>query len=350
VSFPAPAIGLPSPYLTDQAGNNLLEQDNVTPLLIQSATISASVTPATLAVFTGFPAGGLTAGTSVTPGTLTVSTTFPAVRFSLPPSALLVSVAFPPPTVAGTVVISPALETYGFGSFAGIPTGSGVIQVIASIGQYGSNTGINGPSYQLWDGTSAQIGSTQQGQPSQFYENADEVTWTGVTLAQLPTLRLRIIAQSQAGNSGSVEAADWVALTVGYTPSLSAPVAPAALNVGTVFLAPLVAGVISATAPATPLAASCTFPGCTVGHISVGILNFPVSFPVTMPSVTVTTAPGVIAALTVWASFPVAAVAAASAMGYASSERVIAGGVGTWVNEANIDGPPDGNPATWTVP
>ena len=316
---------------------------------------SATAIPITLAVSTAFPACMVSISVLAAVGQVAASVSFPGTSLgyanaTVIPATVTASVSFFTTTVSVPLVTSPVLEAYGFGPFTGVPAGSGIVTVIATIGQYGSSPGIAGPLYQLWDGTSAQIGATQAGQPSQYYENADEVSFAGVTQAQLPTLRLRIIAQAQTGNSGATESAGWVALTVGYTPSLSAAVAPVTLAPVAQFYVMTVTAITNAAAAVASLTASSSFPVPSVGHLFASpqpsALNGVASFPAAVAS----TAPGVIAALAVWASFPVAVVAVASAMGYASSERVIDGGSGSWVNEANIDGPPDGSEATWTVP
>jgi hypothetical protein len=143
-------------------------------------------------------------------------------------------------------VTSPGLEGYGFGSFAQVPAGSVITSVIANVVQHGSDAGITAPSYQLWDGTAALIGSAA-GNASLAPGNTDSVVFTGVTYSQLATLRLRINAGSVTGNSGATVSADAAGLSVSWAPAASAAVFPGTLAVTPALPVPAVSGGISTT-------------------------------------------------------------------------------------------------------
>jgi len=48
--------------------------------------------------------------------------------------------------------------------------------------------------------------------------------------------------------------------------------------------------------------------------------------------------------------FPAPAASITTAVAYAASQDIVAGGAGSWVNPANAEGAPDGSYATWTAP
>ena len=131
------------------------------------------------------------------------------------PVTLAVTTARPPATVI-TPEVSPGLELSGF-AIAGPGSSDTIESVTAVITQHQSSASMLAPSYQLWNGTTAQIGSTATGSVSTSTSNTDTVTWTGVTYAELSALRLRVYASAPAG-SGYVQSVDGVSLTVNYMP------------------------------------------------------------------------------------------------------------------------------------
>jgi hypothetical protein len=120
---------------------------------------------------------------------------------------------------------SPQLEASGFGTFSGVGSGDTINSVTATVNQWQSSASFAAPTYQLWDGTSGQIGSDVTGTVSTSTSNTDSPSWTGVTYSQLATLRLRITAHSGSAASGATQSVDWVALTVNYTSSGGTPIA-----------------------------------------------------------------------------------------------------------------------------
>jgi len=347
-------------------------------------------------------------------------------------------------SVAGPVT-SGALEAFGFGGF---PRASGSITTVsASAGAFGSDAQMNAPSYQLWDGTAAQLG-VQAGSASTSSAHVDTVTFTGVTVTQLGTLRLRLYAQSQPGNSGAAESADWMSLTAVFVAEVDANITPAlvaaiagfgsatvtAITNASITASTLVAtagfpqctvGVLNATATPALVAATAGFGQCTVSAVSnatitasalVATAGFPqcttglytatvtaaqlsafASFAAaTVTAITNTSATASIlnatagfpqctsglyaasaanaslsavaafaqctvsvvinatmtpAVLTVTAGFSAATITVnVDGPYYATTQRVIADGSGTWVNPQNITGPPDAAVAVWTVP
>jgi hypothetical protein len=97
------------------------------------------------------------------------------------------------PAPAAVPEDSPGLEASGFGPFDGIASGDTITSVTATVGQWQSATaGMSAPTYELWDGTTARIGSAQAGSVATATTNTDSVTWTGVAYAQLADLRLGV--------------------------------------------------------------------------------------------------------------------------------------------------------------
>lgn len=121
----------------------------------------------------------------------------------------------------GTVVIpetSPGLELSGFGSFSEL-SGSVINSVTVTVTEHQSDASQAPCTFELWDysGTPAQIGATQTGNQSTGTGNVSTAVFTGITYAQLATLRVRVYGHAPSG-SGFTESVDAVQLTVSYTP------------------------------------------------------------------------------------------------------------------------------------
>jgi hypothetical protein len=123
-------------------------------------------------------------------------------------SALLIAVR-PAPV---TILDSPGLELSSFGSFAGVASVDTINYVRVSLTHHVAATG-SAPTYQLWDGTTAQIGTTQTGTTGTS-DHTDTHDFTGVTFSQLSTLRVRVFGHAPTTIAESV---DSVALTVNFT-------------------------------------------------------------------------------------------------------------------------------------
>ena len=148
---------------------------------------------------------------------------------------------------------SPGLETYGF-PISGPGAGDTINSVTVSVTEHQSNAAQQPCSIQLWDGTSAQIGTTQTGTASTSTSNVSTATWTGVTYSQLATLRVRVFGTALAG-SGYVESVDGVSVVVNYTPASG----------GATTVTPgCPAGAGTAPAPTIATAKTVT-PGCAAG-------------------------------------------------------------------------------------
>jgi hypothetical protein len=221
--------------------------------------------------------------------------------------------------------------------------------VIADVVQYGSDASILAPSYELWDGTAARIGSPVAGTASVTPGNRDSAVFTGVAYSQLATLRLRIYAGSHSGNSGATVNVDAVSLSVSWAPNLNAAVTPSTLQVSTSIPAPAPSGVVNASVAATQLAIVAVFPAAAAGFqaasVTPGALAVIPQFPAPAVSSSVLVTPGVLAIVP---AFP--AVSDVSAPGWATAEDIPVGGVGIWTTAGNVTGSPDGNNAIWTVP
>lgn len=112
--------------------------------------------------------------------------------------------------------VAPALKLSGFGSFPPINSGNTIVSVKVAVNQYSSNLGMSTPSYQLWNGSTGQIGTTQTGIVSTSSANVDTVTFTGATFAELPNLVLRVYGGQGAAPNGSVQYVDAASLEVIY--------------------------------------------------------------------------------------------------------------------------------------
>ena len=113
---------------------------------------------------------------------------------------------------------SPPLELSGYGTFTGPGASDTINSVTLTVNQFSAATAIGPPRYELWDGTTAVIGSAA-GTASTSSAHTDTAVFTGVTYAQLATLRVRITGYQGAALSGSVLNVNWAGLTVSYTPA-----------------------------------------------------------------------------------------------------------------------------------
>jgi hypothetical protein len=111
---------------------------------------------------------------------------------------------------------APALELSGFGTFPPISAGNTITLVEAAVSQHASSPGMTAPAYQLWNGSTAQIGATQTGTVSTNPANIDLVTFAGATFAELPNLVLRIYAGQGAAGTGATQYVDAASLAVIY--------------------------------------------------------------------------------------------------------------------------------------
>jgi hypothetical protein len=163
-------------------------------------------------------------------------------------------------------ITSPALITSGFGSFPQVPAGSIIESVIAEIYQYGSDASVGPPTYQLWDGTSAQIGASVTGSMSTTPGNFDLVAFTGVSYSQLATLQLQVFGAGQVSDHGATVNVDAVGLSVLWLPNLNGNATPGdSLNVVPQFPPVTASGVVNGTATASLLAIVPTFPAVQAG-------------------------------------------------------------------------------------
>jgi hypothetical protein len=126
---------------------------------------------------------------------------------------------------AATNQVSASLEVSSFGAFSDIPANSTINSVTVAVNQFNaSTTRMLGGQYELWNAGTAQIGATQTGLNTTTTTNVDSAVITGVTQAQLSTLRVRVRARGAAANAQtSTGSVDYVSLTVNYT----APIIPA---------------------------------------------------------------------------------------------------------------------------
>lgn len=335
------------------AAGTLSTQDvqNVTTALTGTGSLTPKVTQApgvaldgagTVAAV-GFAIGAALAGT----GSVIASST-------IRPVTLLSGTG----SIATAAVQSPALEAFNFGTFPQIPNGSAITSVTVVINEWASTSAMNAATFELWDGTSARIGSTQIGTPSTSPYNLDSATFTGVTYSQLATLRVRIYANAGSSAQGDQELANSVSLTVAFTPSTNAAATVAVLKEATVFPAVTAVGQHNATAtPGDSIPTFTSFPAVTAGQLSINGLPVILRAATVFPPVT---ASGVVnASITVstlaLAGTVVASIVTATSTGpdYAKSADIAAGtgtSVGTWTSVAGVIGPPDASEAVWTRP
>ena len=129
-------------------------------------------------------------------------------------------------TLTGTAVqpggaeTSPSLEVYGFAIPSPPHSPDTINSVTVAITEHQSNAAQAACTFELWDysSTPAIIGTTQTGTASTSTGNVSTATFTGVSYAQLATLRVRIFGHAPAG-SGYIESVDGVSLVVTYTPA-----------------------------------------------------------------------------------------------------------------------------------
>lgn len=128
------------------------------------------------------------------------------------------------PAAAGAV--SQQLELSSFGTFTGVGSNDIINSVTVNVNEFVANTTrMQAWQYQLWDGATAQVGATQTGTNTATTTNVDSFAFTGVTFAQLSTLRVRLQARGSASNTqASSGSADYVSLTVDYTAAQNATV------------------------------------------------------------------------------------------------------------------------------
>jgi hypothetical protein len=114
---------------------------------------------------------------------------------------------------------SPVLELSQFGTFTGVDPASTILALTVAVAQFTTDANMAPPTYELWDysGTPAIIGTTQTGTVSLSNGNVDTITWTGVTYAQLATLRVRIRAYQGTANSGAQQLVNWASVSVTFT-------------------------------------------------------------------------------------------------------------------------------------
>jgi hypothetical protein len=115
--------------------------------------------------------------------------------------------------------ISPPLELSGWGTFTGVPSGCGNLGLSVTVNQFTTDANIGAPILQLWDdsGVPAKIGTDQTCTVSVTSSHTDTFTWSGISAAQLATLRVRIIGSAGAAATGAQLAVGWVSMTVDYT-------------------------------------------------------------------------------------------------------------------------------------
>ena len=162
--------------------------------------------------------------------------------------------------------------------------------------EHQSNAAQTPCTFELWDysGTPARIGAAQTGTASTSTANVSTAVFTGVSYAQLATLRVRVYGNADSG-TGYIESVDGVSLTVSYMPATNATVtmssalavtssepapvvrqdrtaSPAVLAAATAKPAPAASGSAVVT-PGGPLAAAAGVPApaVIVAEISPGL-------------------------------------------------------------------------------
>ena len=118
---------------------------------------------------------------------------------------------------SGTGQTSSGLEAYGFDT-SSVPSNATINSVTVSWIGFNSNTSrLGAPTYQLWDGTSAQIGSTQTGTNATSTSTTNSFTFTGVSYSQLANLRVRIYGKGGTTSTSGTFSVDYVTINVDYT-------------------------------------------------------------------------------------------------------------------------------------
>ena len=185
---------------------------------------NATATPAVVTVATARPAPVVRQDAGAAPAVLAVATAQPAVTVTSGGGATVTPAAVPAPATVPAATVyaypetSPALELSGF-TFTGVGSSDTVEWVQVSVTEYQSAASMAACTFELWDDTATQIGTTQTGTASTSTGNVSTATFAGVTYAQLATLRVRVYGHSGTAPPGSVESVDSVSLTVAYMPS-----------------------------------------------------------------------------------------------------------------------------------
>ena len=222
--------------------------------------------------------------------------------------ATAIGVAQPPGISTTGGEVSPALETFAFGTFPQIPPGSVISGVTVVIGQFQSAGTMGSPSFELHAADGTLLG-TASGSTSTSSSHIDQATFSPVTYAQLGGLRVRIYANQGSASPGAVSSVSWVSLVVAFTPAGNAA-AQAAVLAASAGFPPAAVSTGEAAAPAV-LAAAAGFPQCTAGlyaaSVFPGTLAAPAGFPQCAASGIVNAAAAP-AALAVSASFPAVAI------------------------------------------
>lgn len=124
--------------------------------------------------------------------------------------------------------VSPPLELSQFGTFTGVTASTPILGVTLVVNQFVTSASMGAPTYELWDysGTPALIGTTQTGTVSLTTSNTDTFFFTGVTNAQLSTLRVRVYGRQGSAAPGAQLAVGWASLTVTYSADTGTGLAP----------------------------------------------------------------------------------------------------------------------------
>lgn len=151
---------------------------------------------------------------------------------AVPPAGISGSVTSPPDSSAplaglasGTgkawnpAKVSPALELSQFGTFTGVTASTPIMTVTVTVQQFTSDAALGAPTLELWDysGTPAAIGSSRICAVSTDSAHTDTFDFTGVTFAQLPTLRVRIRGSQGGAPAGAQQLVNWVSMSVTFT-------------------------------------------------------------------------------------------------------------------------------------
>lgn len=116
---------------------------------------------------------------------------------------------------AGT--LSQALELSGYGTFTGVSSGDTINSVTVAVNAFANQTArIDQVRYQLYNGTTA-IGTEQTAASTNVGTTVLSFAFTGVTFAQLSTLRVRVRFRGGATTTTAVGSLDYASLTVDYT-------------------------------------------------------------------------------------------------------------------------------------
>ena len=242
-------------------------------------------------------------------------------------------------------IVSPPLVVSGFGTFPGIPAGAVIVSVIALIDGYCSNTSMVNPYYELWNGTTAIIGTSQSGTVSVTPGHTDFAVFPAVAFSQLSSLQLRIYGESPVGNSGASFNIDAVSLSVAWTPVQAATAAPGVLPA----VAVVESGVTVCTGEMiamTPLTSNAAFPVPATGTAAAFVYLSAIAVTVAEP-VPFATAGQAAAPATLSLSAVVPAIADFTPDYWATADSIPGGG---WTNPGNAVSSPDGSYASWVLP